>query len=668
MKTRLIGALVALALLYTPLARAQEDDAGAGGDRRQIDMRQAPPSFRLGIRALTHRHARQASPVLVIADSPESYVKAIAGWDERVIYPVLIDDGSWQSAENIGRFVRGFKPEKIVRLSGDEAETLPEDRAGRQEHFERTLASIWGQGRPDVAGDEVMTELVSHLQFAVHMPPGIVVADVNDPAWTAGLALAAGHAQPIMWYDRSKVYNLAGGTLSQAQSEDLLGAIELRLEELGMPWQGLGDTIDAVTIAMNLPVKCNLDMGEKNSERFALTDVIGLHRSLSSPRMTNLQRWAWSGQIFGTEAEAAYRAMCSLFLQPSQAWIFDGYPSSDPWNAYDGTLTKENLAKANLPATLLDDPRNGVDSWHAATTQPLDADVVFVNTKGLAEYFDLEPGRAYAADVPVLDRPVAVSYVHSWSANRPDDPTTIAGSWFRAGAYMYVGSVHEPFLQAFIPTPIFALRLMGGLPWGVACRPDGASPVWKIAVVGDPLLAIGAERPRADMREIEGGTELASEIREAVGEDDFARVIRTQAMLGQDAEIARLVSAMVREKSEMFTAEVARIAAMPAFRAHNKELLVECVLKLDKETLDKTGIGRALWHIAESDLRTSVDVKLASALERTIGGPSIVRDTERLAGAVEVAQGVNIRNVLVDRIAESAQDASQAREIRKLRR
>ena len=403
MKTRLIGALVALALVSVPLARAQEADGAEGDGPKRIDMRQAPPGFRLGIRVLTHRHARQASPVLVIVDTPSAYVKAVAGWDERTIYPVLIDDGSWQAAENIGRFVRGFKPEKIVRLPSDDTDALPQDRAERQEYLDRTLASIWGQGRANVAADEVISELVSHLQFAVHMPPGIVVADVNDPAWTAGLALAAGHAQPIMWYDRSKIYNLAGGTLSQEQTANLLGAIETRLEELGVAWEGLGDTIDAVTIAMNLPVKCQLDMGEKKGERFALTDVIGLHRALTSARMTNLQRWAWSGQIFGNESEAAYRAMCSLFLQPSQAWIFDGYPSSGPWNAYDGTLTEENLGKANLPATLFDDPRNGVESWLASTTQPLEADVVFVNTKGLAEYFDLEPGRAYASDVPVLD-------------------------------------------------------------------------------------------------------------------------------------------------------------------------------------------------------------------------------------------------------------------------
>ena len=43
MKTRLIGALVALALVSVPLARAQEADGAEGDGPKRIDMRQAPP-------------------------------------------------------------------------------------------------------------------------------------------------------------------------------------------------------------------------------------------------------------------------------------------------------------------------------------------------------------------------------------------------------------------------------------------------------------------------------------------------------------------------------------------------------------------------------------------------------------------------------------------------
>lgn len=662
MTTRWIPVLALLSLLIAPATHGQDE----GGEPRNIDLRQAPPSFRLGVRVLTHRHVRQASPVLVIADSPEAYVEAIARWTDRTIFPVLIDDGSWRAAEDIGRFTRAFQPEKIVRVSADK--DLPVGRAARQEKFERVLAGIWGLGKPETAAGDVMPELVSHLQYAVHLPPGIVVADSYDPVWPGALALAAGHAQPIMWYDRSSIPEGVDSVIGQAKTKELADAIEMRLEELGMPWQTLGDMVDAVTICLNIPVKCRLNMGENESERFALTDVIGQHRAFSSPRGQPLQRWAWAGQMFGGESTSAYRAMCSLFLQPRQAWIFDGYPTSEPWSAYSGKLTVENLAKAKLPATLIDAPRNGIDTWQASTTKALDADLVFVNCKGMADYFDLEPGRAYASDVPVLDRPAAVSYVHSWSATRPAEPTTVGGAWIDAGAFMYLGSVHEPYLQAFIPTPIFGLRLMGGLPWGAACRPDASSPIWKIAVLGDPLLAVGSERPRTSVIEIEDGREIADEITKAIKAEDFAGVVRRQVMLGHDEEVVRLASAIRRDKPEAFDANLAKLVAMPAFREFNVDLLVECALLIEPEELAQTRIGPAVWHIAESQLRTGVDVKLASALERSLAGPSIVRDASRLASAVEISQGVNIRNVLLDRIADGVSDANTAREIRRAKR
>lgn len=662
-------ALILVVALAAPLARAQDapaSDPVQPEEPRRIDLRQAPPGFRLGMRVLTHRHVRQASPVLVIADTPDDYVRAIALWTDRVIFPVLIDDGSVRAAEDIARFVRAFQPEKVLRLTG--AGALPEDGAARREALERTLAGIWGLGKPETPADEVMTQLVSHLQFAVHLPPGVVVADEDDPAWTAALALAAGHAQPMVWYDRAGITADVNLALDHAQTQELIASIETSLEELGMPWEGLGDMIDGVTLCLNIPAKCQLSFGENASERFALTDAVGMHRALDSARGARLQRWAWAGQVFGDESRSAYRAMCSLFLQPRRAWIFDGYPTSEPWNAYDGGLTRDNLAKANLPATLIDAPRIGLESWHASTTKALDADVVFVNTKGLAEYFDLEPGRAYANDVPLLDHPAAVSLVHSWSATTPGNPWSIAGAWLESGAFMYVGSVHEPFLQAFIPTPIFAIRLMGGLPWGVACRPDGLTPVWKIAVLGDPLLAIGAERPRSGVIEIEDAEELASEIPGAAKAEDFARLIRLQTMLGHDAEAVRLAGALLRDREEAFSAEVAELSALPAFRAGDKALLAQCVLRLPKEQLAGSRIASAIWHAAESDLRTGTDNALASALERSLGGAWLVRDAARLASAVELTHGVNVRNVLLDRIADSQPDANIAKEIRKAKR
>lgn len=654
--TRPINVILLLAVLaLAPFARGQEAEA----QPRQLDMREAPPTFRLGVRVLTHRSTRSASPVLVIAEDAASYINAIGQWTPSTMFPVLIDDGSQRAAEDIARFARAFKPEQIVRLGQDEP--MPSGWHDRRKLIENTLGSIWG-----IADDEdLMGRLISHWQFAVHAPPGVVVADPIDPAWTGALALAAGHAQPILWFDRSTISGTVDSQVGEGLTGELIEFIETELEATGMTWQGLGDTIDAITISMNIPVRCKLpSIRENANEFFALTDVLGKHKALSSPRGTRLQRWAWSGQLFGNESVAAYRAMCGLFLQPTNAWVFDGYPNREPWNAYDGAGVVANLAKANLPATLLDTPNQGLDSWRSATTRPLDADLVFVTTKGMASYFDLEPGRAHAQDVPVLDRPVAASFVHSWSAVRPNDSNTIAGVWLDRGAFMYVGSVHEPYLQAFIPSPILALRLMGGLPWGAAVRSDGLSPIWKVTVLGDPLLAIGSERPRTDLIEIDGADPIEPTVAELVKAEQFNDAIRTMVLLGRDSDATRLADALRKEQPESFDAAMAEIVGMPAFRGHNKDLMVACVLKLDTDIVDSSGIGDALWHAAESDLRTGVSPEMAAALERSLRGSRTVRDAIRLAGSVEATQGVAGRNAVLERVAASLNDQNKATKIR----
>jgi len=43
-----------------------------------------------------------------------------------------------------------------------------------------------------------------------------------------------------------------------------------------------------------------------------------------------------------------------------------------------------------------------------------------------------------------------VHFIHSWSAVTPDDRNTVGGRWLSNGVYAYVGSVDEPYVQAFV--------------------------------------------------------------------------------------------------------------------------------------------------------------------------------------------------------------------------
>src|SRR5690606_13028436 len=183
--------------------------------------------------------------------------------------------------------------------------------------------------------------------------------------------------------------------------------------------------------------------------------------------------------------EAAYRAMCGLFLPLGSAWLFDGYPAEGVWMQYDQSAAASVLRHLELDVTIDDHPRGTLASWRSRIGLGIDADLIFVNSKGNKARFDLAGGTGRAADVPFLQRPAAVYFIHSWSATEPRARGTIAGRWLSRGAYAYFGSVSEPYLQSFVPPVNVAARLGAGLPLGAAARPD-ESPPWKLAMLGDP--------------------------------------------------------------------------------------------------------------------------------------------------------------------------------------
>mgnify|MGYP005846417369 CR=1 FL=1 len=536
-----------------------------------------PPQVRLGRRAEQIRANAPVIPEVVIVPDGASYLAAVAAWKPGGRFPVLIDDGSWQAGEDIARFVRAFEPRRVVRWSGG-------DRVGRgearREAVERAVASAWGhEGDP--------ASMLDFWREHNHVPPAIVVADGADPAWTAALALAAGRALPIAWVTLER--RNVSGAMSRTDADALCAEIERACEATGLSWRALGDDLDAVALCLNVAAK--IETSER--EFVATTDRVGRPAMGASAG----ERWAWSSQVFGTEAEAAYRAMCALFLRPRSAWVFDSYPHEAPWSLYDGTEAAGVLREAGLRVTLDDAPRQGLADWRARTLRAVDAGVVLLNSKGNRDWFDLSPGRAQAGDVPVLGVPAIVHMVHSWSANAPRNRATVGARWLERGAYAYCGSVQEPTLSAFVPTPTVARRLALGSAWAAAVRNDGA-PLWRIAVVGDPLIALGPPARRTDDgAPLDGVEDLAETTRRAASETDYEALVRSLWLSGRDADAARLAAALLAEQRGAVTPGFARCALFSVFRAGADSVFLDLYARLTPDDAADGAARDALWFV-----------------------------------------------------------------------
>jgi hypothetical protein len=415
-------------------------------------------------------------------------------------------------------------------------------------------------------------------------------------------------------------------------------AVEDGAEHTGLSWRELGDQLDAVAVCLNCPCKVQM----KPDAVCALTDLLG-RRAEAEPKVFAREtgaRWAWSSQIFGSQSQAAYRAMCSLFLAPRSAWVFDGYPDKSPWNIFDGTAAGANFRKANLAVTVEDTPRQGERQWRLKTSQGLDADLILVNTKGLANQFELEPGACVPGDVPFLSDPAAVHLVHSWSATAPTARGTVGGRWLERGAYAYVGSVQEPFLSAFVPTPVVAARLVSTVPWGAVGRLD-KGPAWKIAVFGDPLMTVGPPPPKAEGPALTGIHDLSEDVRDAVRKKDFELALRDLTVLGRDADAAKLVAALWRDDAASFTPPIARAAIMPLFRAHDPLTLARVFSKLPglADNAPDGALRDALWNACYLELGAAPDRAIIDALRANLRPDQLARDAIDLAPAMSRVQG-----------------------------
>lgn len=520
---------------------------------------EVPPQLVLGQRIEQLRAATSYINTVVVVSDAQSYVAAISAWTKSARFPVLIDDGSSDSRDDIARFVRGYQPVGVVRFALDDNTIIPGDAGFNgltQERVDVILRTIWTTppaSQPQPAS--IAPPLAQAMLAAGHTPAGVVLAHRDDPAWAGGLALAAAIGQPMMLLGDKPEGNIDWSlTIEKADQLEK----DAQRAATGFAYDRLGDQIDSVTLALNIPERIKVD-----NEFLALSDRIG--RIGEGVKMTT--RWAWCGHLFGSPSRSTYAAMCSLFLHPRRAWIFDGYEDNQPWNLYDGTKAGDILTQHGIKCDVDDTPKQGADSWRTRASTPVTADLIFVNTKGNADFFDLRPGQCKPGDLPMLQRPAALHFVHSWSLLFPGKRETVGGRWLERGVFAYAGSVHEPFLQAFTPTPNVAGRLVSGASFAPAIRIEN-QPVWKIAVIGDPLYTPGPPAKRVDSPlpgRLSDCKPIDADLKEMLQREDYVGGILAMKLRGRDADISKLIDALVQSKPAATTPGLLREGVLASF-------------------------------------------------------------------------------------------------------
>lgn len=664
--------LAALALAATSLAQPPTAAPKTDGKPATVPIASLPPAQKLGLRVNLLDRQTTVIPTVVIVPNEASYLAAIANWQTSatgaIRYPVLIDNGTWASRTRIARFVRAFNPKSIMRWTaiGDDA-AFPEDPLLRQLHIETAAAAAWGSTPHDL--DKKWTE----LGFT---PPGVVVCNLKDPAWTAAVALSAGRGEPLIWADLGYPGDPAG-FIYPPVADAFSASITKGVEATGRSWNSLGDDIEAVTLCMTTPTRVFLGDGDKR-KFFALTDWIGRipptppALPVSANTTSKRPRWAWCGQIMGDSARAAHDAMCALFLVPDRGWMLDGYPSSEPWNQFDISAAATQIEKIGVKC-LVDDASGGatlddlrrrasgirqsVAAAPADAGMGVDAGFIAINTKGNADFFTLADGDAKPVDLPLLRRPAMAYIVHSFSAASPTKRPTVAGVLMDRGVYAYIGSVEEPYLNAFVPTPIAMTRLAVGYPWGAAGRIDGGD-IWKLAVFGDPLLTLGPPGKRAATSAVplRGATDVAAALPDQLKARDFESAMWTLAIVGRDRDASRLLAALAKDDPAACTPTVALAGLPSAFFTGDYPTFVLGARKAatvfeDDARVKREGIAEVrdmVWH-AVSMSASKITESEADLLADYLRPDLLGRDTSDATRAAELVKGMGAGRAVRDK-------------------
>jgi len=439
------------------------------------------------------RAAEEQQRVVYVVPDLETYMYAISLWDKEIRFPVFIGEGAF-----LDLFLQGYPGAQIKKLDKKEVGQI-----GRTLVY-RALYAAWGPETLDDAPQSVSEDdLKDRLKGLGIVPRGVVVTNVGDAEFAGGLALAAGHYQPIIFYTselkRSPEDNVGANSARQEVKEHLRRAVLEGVQEWGYPHEGLGEGIDYITLALNMRhTFCHPRPGTTVYETgYTMTDAIGrLTQSgliEDGPKKGEPAVYAYCGLLIEAAPQMAlYQAMASLFAETRRALYFDTY--GDDIHGVEGVKGYQVLRTCvdTINRDQRGEPRSTMEQWHRLVDGGHPFGFVHMTAKG--DGYSWSAGRV--KDIPASGAPCAVYFVQSGSAVNPSLITTIAGRWLLSGAYVYYGAATEPFLASFNTAQTVARTLAAGGTYGEAFQrkdtlPEQFRGPWKLVYVGDPMA-----RPR----------------------------------------------------------------------------------------------------------------------------------------------------------------------------
>ena len=467
----LVGPAPGTAIREEPPARSREDPRL---DRLRRAMAAWEP--RIGSR-------RTVVDAVCLVPDEATFFEALARWDEDHWFPILIEDVEYTS-----KFLRAFRPARVVRYP-NRAPTV--GGVLRWRNAVKAVGRSWTDDDDDPpSGDR---RSASNRGGA----PGLVVSNPQATMLAGASALAAGHLQPLIRWEPGGSF---GEMLSNADAQKMAEDLRAIVAEVAPDYDRLGDDCDFLTLALDYPYRYEGKGVTARPGPAAVDDLLGRHLGVPNPDLVRV-RWAFNGRLLGDEVRAVYEAMCSLFLRPDRATLINAYgegggPPFGPFSLKPAAETLEGLMEVNR----LDRDEADLGGWQSAFGPINRSGLVMINSSGNPSDFRIG-GKVQARtwDVP-LTSPAVVSMIHSFSAANPNEPGTIAGRWLANGAYVYFGSVHEPYVQSFRTPELLADLLDAGFPFGASVRmlPEESPPFgncWRLAYLGDPLFRIDPEGP-----------------------------------------------------------------------------------------------------------------------------------------------------------------------------